>query len=188
MREPGRDRLEHALASRVKRHRPAATASSGSHWDRLGAGFPSLKGAASTAYYRVCEERLFHDFFPALPGRSVLKTDLWDEAKNTEILEWAARHGPAPLGIDVAFATVRSARARARAATTPGSRSADVRAIPLRAASCDLVYSMGTIEHLPDPDRAIDEIFRVLQAGRHARSSASPTRWIPSCGRCWSAC
>ena len=135
-----------------------------SHWDRLGAGFPSVKGAASTAYYRACEERLFRDFFPALPGRSLLKTDLWDEAKNTEILEWAARQGVHPLGIDVALATVRAA-ARVLDGHRPAFVVADVRAIPFRAASCDLGYSMGTIEHVPDPDRAIAEMFRVLRPG-----------------------
>jgi SAM-dependent methyltransferase len=123
-----------------------------------------VKGAASTVYYRACEERLFRDFFPALPGRSLLKTDLWDEAKNTEILEWAARQGVHPLGIDVALATVRSA-ARVLDGHRPAFVVADVRAIPFRAAACDLVYSMGTIEHVPDPDRAIAEIFRVLRPG-----------------------
>jgi SAM-dependent methyltransferase len=135
-----------------------------SHWDVLGTEFPSVKGAASTAYYRACEERLFRDFFPDLPGRSLLKTDLWDEAKNTEILQWAARQGAQPLGIDVAHATVRTA-ARLLDGHRPAFVVADVRAIPFRAASCDLVYSMGTIEHVPDPDRAIAEIFRVLRPG-----------------------
>ena len=30
-------------------------------WEEVGAGFPSLKGAASTAYYFECERRLFEE-------------------------------------------------------------------------------------------------------------------------------
>jgi hypothetical protein len=62
-------------------------------WDDVGANFPSLKGAVSTDYYFDCERWLFETYFPKLRELVVLKTDLWDEAKNTEILRWAADQG-----------------------------------------------------------------------------------------------
>ena len=40
----------------------------------------------------------------------VLKTDLWDEAKNTRILAWASRQGARAYGIDISEPTVIQAR------------------------------------------------------------------------------
>ena len=57
-----------------------------SFWSQVGRDFPSLKGAASTDYYFDGERLLFEQFFPRLAGRTVFKTDLWDEAKGTEVL------------------------------------------------------------------------------------------------------
>jgi SAM-dependent methyltransferase len=129
----------------------------------VGAHFPSLKGAASTDYYFACERWLL-GHFPPLAGCSLLKTDLWDEAKNTEILRWAAEQGARPLGVDVSLEVVREAREVLRA-HRPGLARADVRALPFRDGSVDLAYSMGTIEHFPEYALAVREIHRVLKPG-----------------------
>lgn len=133
-------------------------------WGEVGAAFPSLKGAASTRYYFECEAWLHRRFFPSLAGRRLLKTDLWDEAKNTEILRWAAEQGVRPVGVDVAPDVVGEA-ARVLRPHRPALALADVRALPFREASVDLVYSMGTIEHFPETDVAAREIARVLRPG-----------------------
>lgn len=135
-----------------------------SFWDTTGTTFPSLKSAASTRYYFECERVLLERFFPMLDGRRLLKTDLWDEAKNTEILRWAATRGVRPVGIDIALDVVREARAVLHP-HRPALAVADVRAIPLADDSVDLVYSMGTIEHFPEYAVAVREIFRVLRPG-----------------------
>ena len=135
-----------------------------SFWDGVGATFPSLKGAASTQYYFECERMLFERFFPTLKGRLLLKTDLWDEAKNTEILRWAAEQGARPIGIDIAFDIVQQAR-DVLLVHRPGLVVSDVRSIPFPNATFDLIYSMGTIEHFPDYEVAVREIFRVLKPG-----------------------
>lgn len=135
-----------------------------SFWSEVGATFPSLKGAPSTDYYFRCERTLFEQFLPNLSDRLLFKTDLWDEAKNTEILKWAAGQGARPLGVDIAFEVVREAR-RVLLGHRPGFVVADVRALPFRARSVDIVYSMGTIEHFPDYDVAAREIFQVLKPG-----------------------
>ena len=62
-------------------------------WAGVGVRFPDLGGAASTAYYAANEQRLFEEHLPALDGLRILKTDLWDEAKNTRILAWASERG-----------------------------------------------------------------------------------------------
>jgi len=133
-----------------------------SFWGAVGATFPSLKGAASTAYYFECERMLFEQFFPTLKDRLILKTDLWDEAKSTEILRWAAEQGARPAGVDIAFDIVQQARDVLRM-----HRSdfvvADVRALPFPIETFDLIYSMGTIEHFLEHDVAVKELFRVLK-------------------------
>jgi SAM-dependent methyltransferase len=134
-----------------------------SFWGNVGASFPSLKGAASTRYYFECERITFDQFFPPLKDRLLLKTDLWNEAKNTEILRWAAEQGAHPVGIDIAFDTVQQAR-EVLGGHRPGCVVADVRALPFPGATFDLLYSMGTIEHFPDYEVAVRELFRVLKA------------------------
>ncbi|HXJ78557.1 MAG TPA: methyltransferase domain-containing protein [Candidatus Methylomirabilis sp.] len=135
-----------------------------SFWTDVGVSFPSLKGAASTAYYFECERGLFERFLPDLAGRSILKTDLWDEAKNTEILRWAADRGACPFGVDISLGIVRAAR-RTLARYPGGCIGADVRALPFGSRSFDAIYSMGTIEHSAEYAVAAREIARVLKPG-----------------------
>ena len=133
-----------------------------SFWGELAIHFPSLKGAPSTRYYFECEQILYRDFFPALAGKLLLKTDLWNEAKNTEILGWAADQGAWPVGFDIALDLVR------QAIGVFGNRrftflNSDARHLPFAANTFDLLYSMGTIEHFPEYKLAAAELFRVLK-------------------------
>jgi len=136
-------------------------------WARVGERFPDLGGAASTSYYAANEQRLFEEHLPALDGLRILKTDLWDEAKNTRILAWASARGARAFGIDISPPTVR----QAGRAFPPGALRAcvsDVRTIPFRDASFDAIYSMGTIEHFAETESAIVEMARVLKPGGRA--------------------
>jgi SAM-dependent methyltransferase len=141
-------------------------------WAGVGEHFPDLDGAVSTQFYADNERRLFAEHFPPLAGLSLLKTDLWDEAKNTRILAWASRQGARTCGIDISPPTVR--QARGAFAPRPDDPQplrgvvADVRDIPFRDASFDAIYSMGTIEHFDDTERAVREMARVLRPGGRA--------------------
>jgi SAM-dependent methyltransferase len=139
----------------------------GEYWTRVGSDFPSLKGAASTRYYAECEQLLFDELLPDIAGKSLFKTDLWDEAKNSEILLWAAERGARVAGADIALATIAGAR-DLLAAHRPAFAAGDVRRIPFRDGSFDLVYSMGTIEHFDETREAVAEIYRVLKPGGRA--------------------
>lgn len=135
-------------------------------WARVGERFPDLSGAASTRLYQENERRLFIEHLPALAGLRVMKTDLWDEAKNTHILTWAAARGARVFGIDISEPTLRQADATFVAAgVTLKSAAADVRAIPFADNSFDAVYSMGTVEHFAETEQAVAEIARVLAPG-----------------------
>ena len=116
-----------------------------SFWNSVGADFPALRDALSTKLYRDNEEWLLSRFLPA--NAKLVKTDLWDECKNTRILQWAHGQGASAFGVDISEPTVRQARA---AFPDAGLRApvADVRRLPFRDGSFDAVYSMGTIEHL----------------------------------------
>lgn len=136
-------------------------------WSGVGERFPDLGGAASTEYYAANERRLFEEHLPPLQGLRILKTDLWDEAKNTRILAWASEQGARAFGIDISPPTV----IQASRAFAPGALRAcvsDVRTIPFRDASFDAIYSMGTIEHFAETEAAIAEMARVLKPGGRA--------------------
>jgi SAM-dependent methyltransferase len=133
-------------------------------WNDVGDRFPDLGGAVSTRFYLESEQRLLREFLP-LRG-DLLKTDLWDECKNTRILQWAAQQGVRPYGVDLSEPIARRARAAFPRGELRGVVS-DVRRLPFREASFDAIYSMGTIEHFRDPETAVAEMFRVLRpAGR----------------------
>ena len=136
-------------------------------WTDVGATFPDLEGAASTRYYADNERRLFTEHLPALDGLRILKTDLWDEARNTRILAWAGERGARAYGIDISEPTVVQAR---QAFTSNALRCAvsDVRDLPFRDGSFDAIYSMGTIEHFDETERAVAEMARVLRPGGRA--------------------
>jgi SAM-dependent methyltransferase len=138
-------------------------------WTGVGDHFPDLGGAASTRYYSDNERRLFTEHFPPLDGLKILKTDLWDEAKNTRILAWASKQGARAYAVDISQPTLR----RAHAAFKKGPRAlrsaaADVRELPFRDGSFDAIYSMGTIEHFDETEKAVAEIARVLKPGGRA--------------------
>lgn len=142
-----------------------------SFWAGVGENFPDLSGAASTRFYAENEQRLFAEHFPALDGLSILKTDLWDEARNTRILVWAHRHGARVSGIDISMPTLLLARQAFAAAGLPGGLSAaagDVRDLPFGDNQFDAIYSMGTIEHFAETERAVAEMARVLKPGGRA--------------------
>ena len=89
-------------------------------WAGVGERFPDLGGAVSTRYYSDNERRLFTEHFPALEGLRILKTDLWDESKNTRILAWASRQGARAYGIDISEPTVIQAHDRHATGQAPG--------------------------------------------------------------------
>jgi SAM-dependent methyltransferase len=147
-------------------------------WAGVGERFPDLAGAVSTRYYSDNERRLFTEHFPALEGLRILKTDLWDEAKNTRILAWASGQGARAYGIDISEPTVIQARTAFDRGHCLAGAVGDVRDLPFRDSSFDAIYSMGTIEHFAETGRAVEEMARVLKPGGRAIVGV-PNRYDP---------
>ena len=96
-----------------------------------------------------------------------MKTDLWDEARNTRILAWAAEHGASVHGIDLSPPIARDA-VRELGPGVLHAAVSDVRALPYADETFDLIYSMGTVEHFDETAQALAEIHRVLRRGGRA--------------------
>lgn len=141
----------------------------GEYWSRRAREVGSLTDAPSTAYYRRSEIRLFQRYFGDLTGKKLLKLDLWNEINNTQILFWTAQKGARVYGLDISEYIVKEARKRFRKMDLKGKFIvSDMRNIKFPSNDFDFVYTMGTIEHVPDYSRAISEIYRVLKPGGKA--------------------
>lgn len=146
-------------------------------WEDVGDDFPSLTGAPSTDLYFAGETRLLRDSLPSFVGLRLLKTDLWDEAKNTRILQWVGRQGASVYGIDLSGPIVRQARAAFDGEPLRAVIS-DVRALPFADGSFDAIYSMGTVEHFPETAASVRELARVLAPDGRLILGV-PNRWDP---------
>jgi SAM-dependent methyltransferase len=149
-------------------------------WERVAGSVSDFYLAPSTQYYRRCEIALFERGFGPLRGKRLLKLDLWNEAYNTRILHWARNQGAEVYGLDLSQAVAARARRNDRDSGNPGAAlrllRADIREIPFADNSVDLVYTMGTIEHIEEYAQAVAEIRRVLRPGGRAIIGV-PHRW-----------
>ncbi|MBI4527960.1 MAG: class I SAM-dependent methyltransferase [Deltaproteobacteria bacterium] len=134
-----------------------------SFWDFTGREIPAFSGAPSTRYYFECEKRLFEEYLPDLHRKRILKTDLWDEAKNSRILRWVAEQGAEVYGIDISVEILQEALSAFQ--HHPRFIVSDVRSIGFPSNYFDYLYSMGTVEHSPQYFTALEECFRVLKKG-----------------------
>ena len=80
-----------------------------------------------------------------------------------------ARHGARYTGVDFSDSAVELAQRRFALEGVPGQIiQGSVTELPVPDESQDLVYSNGVIHHIPDTQRAIDEMHRVLRPGGRA--------------------
>jgi ubiquinone/menaquinone biosynthesis C-methylase UbiE len=98
----------------------------------------------------------------------VLKTDTFEEACGDDQILFDLFPGAScTIGMDLAWPTARNARARCG---TPKVHflAGDVRRLPVRSQSMDVVVSTSTLDHLDSPEDlilALEEVARVLRPG-----------------------
>jgi SAM-dependent methyltransferase len=109
---------------------------------------------------------LLDTWLPALDGRAVLKTDLWEEGvAGDELLFALARRARRACGVDVSRVAVQSAaRNAASAGVTAELSCSDMRDLPFADGELDAIVSTSTLDHLDTPERlpALQELRRVL--------------------------
>jgi len=125
-----------------------------------------LDGSARRFYEKVYEEGTY--------GRDVqdehldpLRELLGDLPPDRCVLELGPGRG-ALQGLHPGYvATDLSVQALAQHLKAPAF-AADIQRLPLRAGTVDFVYTVATLEHVPRPERALEEIARVLAPGGRA--------------------
>ena len=97
----------------------------------------------------------------------LLKTDLFEEANGADqlLFDLSAQSNTA-LGVDITIPTVAWARKRCPAGRRILFSAADVRALPLRSDSVDLIVSNSTLDHFDKKEdfiQALRELVRILR-------------------------
>ena len=140
-----------------------------SHWDKVAQKIEDISQAPSTKLYRQSEINLFRKHFGMLKGKKLLKLDLWNEVNNTRILSWAAKRHANVYGIDISSYLVEKTEENFKKDQLRGTfLCCDMRELDFPDDSFDLIYTMGTIEHVHDYYIAAREIYRVLKPGGRA--------------------
>jgi SAM-dependent methyltransferase len=140
-------------------------------WNTFSKGFIPIINARSTKSYLKGEIDLCEKFLQSPNGKSgkFLKLDLWNEAHHTEILKYIHKNYDEVYGIDISEHVVEQANKNLKknniSATTV---VCDLRKMPFESNTFDYLYTMGTIEHLPEPIAGMKEISRVLAKGGKA--------------------
>jgi SAM-dependent methyltransferase len=104
-------------------------------------------------------------WMPEQSGARLLKTDAFDEAFGSGIIDFLAERVQHVIAIDVAEEVLRAALARRSALAAV---QADVRRLPFADASVDIVVSNSTLDHFNSIEqivRSLQELARVLSPG-----------------------
>ena len=128
---------------------------------------PTRSNVVLRRYSDSATLKLLDRWLPDVHGRRILKTDLFDEAVG-EGLYPALRDGGATVAaVDLSEAVLRAARVRY---PELDATRADLRALPHRDGTFDVVVSNSTLDHFrsrKDIELALAELHRVLLPGGH---------------------
>ena len=139
------------------------------HWDEVAKKFIPVDTAYSTRVMNNGEWWLFGRYYPKLKNQKVLKLDLWNEANMLPILSRAYEAGMEIYGVDISEEVVEKAHRRFESLNIPHNFVVgDMRQIPFKDESFDCIWTMGTLEHVPDPEKVVLEMYRVLKPGGRA--------------------
>src|SRR3990167_4758690 len=138
-----------------------------SYWNKKAKYYPNFSASPSTLFYREPEIEFLSKLFPSLKAKKFLSLDLWDEVHNTQILSWVLQKGGQIFGIDISDYQVKKTRKKFKKFGIPefNFKTSDIRKVNFPDNFFDIVFGLGTIEHVPDYGVAIKEVFRVLRPG-----------------------
>jgi SAM-dependent methyltransferase len=144
-----------------------------SYWDEISEGVLGRYhlDAVVGRLKRDAHLRLIARWCGDLRGKTVLKTDLFEEAHGTDqFLFDLAVPGGMRLGMDISPLIVRRAaqQGAARGVVSCELVAGDVLALPFRRDSLDVVVSNSTLDHFPERPSiaaALQQLYRVLKPG-----------------------
>jgi ubiquinone/menaquinone biosynthesis C-methylase UbiE len=120
---------------------------------------------------KIIHEQLLARWGEIKPGTRVLKTDLFEEATGPDqlLFNLCAKSGRA-VGMDISNQIASRARQKAAASGIGGVEClcCDVRRLPFRSGSFDLIFSGSTLDHFPTEAEIIvslKELTRILKPG-----------------------
>jgi ubiquinone/menaquinone biosynthesis C-methylase UbiE len=127
--------------------------------DRL-ANVLEMRGA-DQQQRKMRHEFLSHVFFPA--EAQVLEIGCGTGVLTRRLAQWPGVRSV--VGVDPATSLVKKARELAAALPNVRFEEADGRALPFADSTFDVAIFDSTLSHVPQPERAIAEAFRVLRPG-----------------------
>ena len=126
-----------------------------------------LHADAIGRYKRQAYLTLIEDWCGSITGKTILKTDLYEEAFGSDMFLFDFMADNRVSAIDLSPTTTRYAQLRAQTYQVDASRfiTADVRCLPYPADTFDLIISSSTLDHFPEADLRISltELRRVLK-------------------------
>ena len=122
------------------------------------------KETISDLYHQKLFASVIDHFKINLNHKKLLKLDLWNESTHTSLLEQFYKKGADIYGVDISKVIVD--RADSNFKNIPHQfKVGDIRKLPFEDNQFDTVFSIGTIEHIKDSQKAINENYRVLKRG-----------------------
>jgi SAM-dependent methyltransferase len=96
----------------------------------------------------------------------VLKTDLFEEALGYDgITRWLAGRYKNIVGMDISFGIISRASSADKNDSSIRYALNDIRNASFKENSFDLIISNSTIDHFPEIDSALQELYRILKPG-----------------------
>lgn len=138
------------------------------HWESIAAEW--TRARPHQLWREYCDrinDTVLRPWLSRTTHRRLLKTDLFDEAVGRRgLVPLLTASAPTVVGIDLSAGIARAARVRQNGAVR--ATAADVRRLPFREGSFDVVVSTSTLDHFPALDHiavALAELHRVLASG-----------------------
>lgn len=122
-------------------------------------------GKARKFYDALDENRWGRDTMPELERSLLGWVERSNPARDRILVELGSGRGAfrhfsrlgTYIGIDVSHEALR------RYTAPPSALQADIEAVPLKSRSADFVFSIATLEHVPNPEAVLEEIDRILK-------------------------
>jgi SAM-dependent methyltransferase len=133
------------------------------YWDAVARGREASPPPLWRRHADLATRALLERWLPPGRARRMLKTDLYDETCSEGLVPHLAERAGRLVGVDVSPVIAASAAARSGVGAVAG----DVRRLPFRAGSFDVVVSNSTLDHFADHAQiaaALAELHRVLTA------------------------